>query len=100
MCLFVIFHKLLIINWVATGAQNGPFEYPFCFICSQNCVKNISSRNYIDLFCSEFNNIILGVTTAYFELVGGVTEPLIFYQRRNIFSRYRTDHYKINRFLF
>ena len=68
MCFFALFHQTFIINWIATGARNGPFEYLFCFICSQNCMRNISSGKYIDMFRSEFNNLkmILDVTTPYF----------------------------------
>ena len=57
-----------------------------------------SSRKYIDFFCSEFNKIILRCHYPYFELIGGVTQPLIFNQRHNIFSWYYTNHYKINGF--
>ena len=48
-------------------------------------MKTISSRKYIDLFRSEFNKIILDVTTPYFELVGGVTQHLIFNPKTHYF---------------
>ena len=62
-------------------------------------MKDISLRKYIDLLRSEIHKIILDVTTPSFQLVCGVTQPLIFNKRQNIFSWYHINHYKINWFL-
>ena len=48
-------------------------EYIFCFICSEQCIKIISSRKKCGLFSSVFKNIIPNNTTPSFTEVGGVT---------------------------
>ena len=50
-----------------------PFEYVFCFICSEQCIKIISSCKKCGLFCSAFKKIIPNNTTPTFQEVGGVT---------------------------
>ena len=50
-----------------------PIEYMFCFICSEQCIKIISSRKKCDLFSSVFKIIITKNTTPTFQEVGGVT---------------------------
>ena len=50
-----------------------PIEYMFCFICSEPCIKSISSRKKCDLFSSVFKKIIHNNTTTTFQEVGGVT---------------------------
>ena len=56
-----------------------PNEYTFCFLCSEKCLRNNSSRKYIDLFQTVFKKIITDATTRNFQKVGGVTQPLIFH---------------------
>ena len=41
-------------------------------------MKNISSRKYVDLFCSVSNKTIPDATTPYFQNVGGVSHPPYF----------------------
>ena len=48
-------------------------EYMFCFICSKQCIKIISSRKKCALFMSVFKKIIPNNTTPSFKEVGGVT---------------------------
>ena len=50
-----------------------PIEYMFCFICSKQCIKIISSRKNCGFFSSVFKKIILNNTTLTFLEVGGVT---------------------------
>ena len=50
-----------------------PIEYMYCFICSEQCMKNITSCQYVELFSSVFNKIIPDATTHFFQKVGGVT---------------------------
>ena len=50
-----------------------PSEYMFCFICSEQCIKIISSRKNCGLVSSVFNKIIPNNTTTSFTEVGGVT---------------------------
>ena len=50
-----------------------PIGYMFCFICSEQCIKSISSRKKCDLFSSVFEKIIPNNTTPTFQGVGGVT---------------------------
>ena len=50
-----------------------PTEYMFCFICSKQCIKIISSRKKCGLFSSVFKKIIPNNTTPTFTEVGGVT---------------------------
>ena len=55
-----------------------PFEYMFCFICSEECIKIILSRKKCGLFSSVFMKIIPNNTTHTFQEVGGITLPLTF----------------------
>ena len=48
-------------------------EYMFCFICSKQGIKIISSRKICGLFSSVFKKIIPNNTTPTFTEVGGVT---------------------------
>ena len=48
-------------------------EYMFCFICSEKCIKIISSRKKCSLFSSVFKKIIPNKATPIFHEVGGVT---------------------------
>ena len=50
-----------------------PIEYIFCFICSKQCIKIISSRKNCGLFSSVFKTNIPEYTTPSFLEVGGVT---------------------------
>ena len=50
-----------------------PIEYTFCFICSEQCIKIISSRKKCSLFSYVFKKIIPNNTTPSFQEVGGVT---------------------------
>ena len=50
-----------------------PIEYMFCFICSKQCIKIISSRKKFGLFSSVFKKIIPNNTAPTFTEVGGVT---------------------------
>ena len=50
-----------------------PIEYMFCFICSEQCIHIISSRNKFGLFSSVFKKIIHYNTTPTFQEVNGVT---------------------------
>ena len=61
------------INCVTTGVRKKPIEYMFCFICSEQCIKSISSRKKCGLFSSEFKKNIPNNTTPTFTEVGGVT---------------------------
>ena len=45
----------------------------FCFNCSEQCIKIISSRKKWGLFSSVFKKIIPYNTTPTFQKVGGVT---------------------------
>ena len=47
-------------------------EYIFCFICSEQCIKIISSRKKCGLFSSLFKKIIFKNTTTTFTEVGWV----------------------------
>ena len=53
-----------------------PIEYTFCFICSEQCLKNNSSHKYVGLFLTVFKKIITDATIC--KKVGGVTQPLLF----------------------
>ena len=70
---FSIFLYTFTINSVTTGARNMPIEYMFCFICSEQYIKIISSRKNCGLFSSVFKIIIPNNTTPTFLEVGGVT---------------------------
>ena len=49
-----------------------PIEYMFCFICSEQCIKIISSRKKYGLFSTVFKKINPNNTTPTFTEVGGV----------------------------
>ena len=78
MGLFSIFLYTFAINCVTTEARKMPFEYMFCFFCSEQCIKIISSRKKCGLDRCVFKKIIPNNTTPTFQEVGGVTELLIF----------------------
>ena len=73
MGLFSIFLHTFTINCVTTGARKMSIEYMFCFICSKQCIKIISSCKTCSLFSSVFKKIIPNNTTPTFQEVGGVT---------------------------
>ena len=50
-----------------------PIEYMFCFICSEQCIKIISSRKKCGLFNYVLTKIISNNTTPTLQEVGGVT---------------------------
>ena len=50
-----------------------PIEYMFCAICSEHCIKIISSRKKCGLFSSVFKKTIPNNTTLTFQEVGGLT---------------------------
>ena len=50
-----------------------PIEYMFCFICSEQCIKIISSRKKCSLVSSVIKKIIPNNTSPTFQEVGGVT---------------------------
>ena len=50
-----------------------PIEYMFCFICSEQCIKIISSRKNFGLFSSVFKIFFLNNATPTFLKVGGLT---------------------------
>ena len=52
-----------------------PIEYVFCFICSEQCIKIISSRKKCGLYCSVFKKVIPNNTTHTFQEVGGEPNP-------------------------
>ena len=70
---FSIFLDTFTINCFTTEAGKMPIEYMFCFICSEQCIKIISSRKKCGLFSSVFKKIIPNNTTPTFQKVGGVT---------------------------
>ena len=76
-----------------------PIEYMFCFICSEQCIKVISSRKKCGLFSSVFKKIIPINTTPTFQEVGGVTKPLTFCRWPKNFSWYRVNHFNIDCFI-
>ena len=61
------------INCVTTGARKMPIEYIFCFICSEQCIKIISSHKKCGLLSSVFKKIIANNTTPTVQEVGGIT---------------------------
>ena len=73
MGLFAIIIYTLTLNCVTTGARNIPTEHMFCFICSEQCIKIISSLQKCGVFSSVFKKIIPNNTTPTFQEVGGVT---------------------------
>ena len=50
-----------------------PIGYMFCFICSEQCIKIISSHKTCSLFSAVLKKIIPNNTTPTFQEVGGVT---------------------------
>ena len=50
-----------------------PIEYVFCFICSEQCIKIISSRKKCGFCCSVFKKNIPYNTIPTFQEVGGAT---------------------------
>ena len=80
MGLFTVF-ILLLEKWVTTGARKKPIEYMFCFICSEQCIKNQDG-----LICSVFKKSIPYNTTPTFQEVDGVTQSLIFCRWHENFS--------------
>ena len=58
---------------VTSGARKMPIEYMFCFICSEQCIKIISSCKKCGLFSSVFKKIMPNNTTPSFQEVGVVT---------------------------
>ena len=64
-----------------------PIENMFCFICSKQCIKIISSRKRCVLFSSVFKKIIPNNTVPTFQEVGGVTKPPLHFVNGIITSR-------------
>ena len=60
-------------NCVTTGARKMYIEHIFCFICSEKCIKIISSRKKCGFYSSVFKKIIPNNTIPTFTEVGGVT---------------------------
>ena len=50
-----------------------PIEYIFCFICSEQFIKIISSRKNCGLNSSVFKKVIFNNSTPTFLEMGGVT---------------------------
>ena len=73
MGLFSNFLYTFTINCDTTGARIMPTEYIFCFICSEQCIKIISSHKKCGLFSSVIKKTIPNNTTPNFTEVGGVT---------------------------
>ena len=71
-----------------------PIEYMFCFICSEQCIKLISSRKKCGLFSSVFKKSIPNNTTPTFQKIGGVTQPLTFCRWHKNFSWYCVNFHK------
>ena len=90
---FSIFLYTITLNCVTTGARKMSIEYMFCFICSEQCIKIISSRKKWSLFSSIFKEIN---ATPTFQKVGGVTLPLTFCRWHKNFSWNRINHHKID----
>ena len=76
-----------------------PIEFIFCFICSEQRMKIISSRKKCGYFSSAFEKFIPNNTIPTFQEVGGVTQPLIFCRWHKNFSLYRVNHHKMDCFL-
>ena len=69
---FFDFSLYFAINCVTTGARKMAFEYVFCFICSEQCIRIISSRKKCGMFSFVFVKIISNYTIPTFQEVGGV----------------------------
>ena len=93
---FSIFLYSFTINCVTTRARKMPIEHMFCFICSEQCIKIISSRKKCGLFSSVFKKIIPDNTTPTFQEVGGVILTLTFCRCYKTFSWYRVNHHKFD----
>ena len=77
MGLFSNFLYTFTINQVTTEARKMHIEYMFCFICSEQCIQNISSHKRCSFFSSAFKKFILNNISPSLQEVGGVTQPLI-----------------------
>ena len=73
MGLFSICLYTFTINYVTTAARKKRIEYMFCFICSEQCIKIISSWEKCCVFSSVFKKIIPNNTTPTLQEVAGVT---------------------------
>ena len=73
MGLFSIVLYTFTINCVTIRARKVPITYMFCFNCSEQCIKIISSRKKCGLFSSVFKKKFPDNTTPTFQEVGGVT---------------------------
>ena len=73
MGLFSIVLYTFTINCVTTEARKMPIEHIFCFICSEQCIRIISSLKKCSLVRSLFKKIIPNNTTLTYQEVGGVT---------------------------
>ena len=76
-----------------------PIEYMFCFICSEQYIKIISSRKKCGLFSKVFQKNIHNNTIPTFQEVDGVTKPLTFCRWHKNFLWYRGNLHKIDLFL-
>ena len=72
---FPIFLYIFTKNCVATGTRKMPIEYMFCFFCSEQCIKIISSGKTCGLFSSIFKTIIPNNTTLLSEKKVGQLNP-------------------------
>ena len=68
----------------------------FALFAANIAKKIISLRKKCGFFSSVFKKIIPNNTNPTFQEVGGVTQPLIFCQRRKNFSLYRINHHIID----
>ena len=62
-----------------------PVEYMFCFICSEKCIKIISSRKKCGLFSSVFMKNIPNNTTPTFQSGWGNLTPHILSTAQELF---------------
>ena len=71
-----------------------PIEYMFCFICSEQCIKIISSCKKSGLFSYVLKKIIPNYTTPTFQEVGvgGNLAPQIL----STFSYFCVNHHTID----
>ena len=93
---FFDFLYTFTINCVTAWARNMPIECIFCFICSKQSIKIISSRKKCGLFSSVFKKIIPNNTTLTFQEEGGVTYPLIFCRWHN----HNIDWFLLSRYFY
>ena len=73
MGLFLSFLYTFTINCVTTEARKIPIEYMFCFICSEQFIKIVSSRKKCNWLSSVFKKIIPNNIIPIFQEVCGVT---------------------------